>query len=95
MAGGSELAEFVTCFGDIKRFPHPVAGGIDSDNYSHRSYELGHRRLVNRCRSVPHAGISSVHRLVEGSSRSRKSRVCSGGGGGGRFCRVGVSLNAG
>ena len=31
MAGGSELAEFVTCFGDIKRFPDPVAGGIDSD----------------------------------------------------------------
>jgi PAS domain S-box-containing protein len=31
MAAGSELAEFVTCFEDIKRFPDPVAGGIDSD----------------------------------------------------------------
>ena len=27
----SELAEFVTRFGDTKRFPDPVAGGIDSD----------------------------------------------------------------
>jgi hypothetical protein len=32
MAGRSELAEFVTCFADIKRFPDPSAGGINSDN---------------------------------------------------------------
>ena len=31
MAGVGELAEFVTCFGDTKRFPDPVVGGIDSD----------------------------------------------------------------
>jgi hypothetical protein len=29
MAAGGELAEFVTCFGDTKRFPDPVADGID------------------------------------------------------------------
>ncbi len=32
MAAGSELAEFITRFGDIKSFPDPVAGGINSDN---------------------------------------------------------------
>jgi hypothetical protein len=32
MAVSNELAEFVTRFGDVKRFPDPVAGGIDSDN---------------------------------------------------------------
>jgi hypothetical protein len=33
MAAGSELAEFVTRFGDIKRFPDPAAGGINLDNF--------------------------------------------------------------
>ena len=50
---------------------------------------------MDECRSVPHAWISSVHRLVERSSRSRTSRVRGGRGGGSHFRSVRVSLNAG
>src|SRR5262245_22425314 len=48
-------------------------------------YELGHRHLVDRGRSVHYAGTSSVHRLVEGLERSRQPRVFSRGKCGGSF----------
>ncbi len=74
MAAGSELAAFETRFGNSKRFPDPAAGGVKLGQLE--SKLLSWFTVVPSIRAGACLTLAFLQFIVVGSSRLRKSHVC-------------------